>query len=77
MIEVLRNLQPQLGIDNRIVYQTFRDTYIEKMVKNGITLPQFCYVLGDSQATIVNRYGFLFENDPKKIIAVFPVKTKY
>ncbi len=76
IIEMLRKLPPQLGIDNRIVCQTFRDTYIEKMVRNGITLPQLCYVLGESQATIVKRYAFLFENDPQIILAVFSAEAE-
>ena len=75
IIEMLRKLPPQLGIHKRIVCQTFRDTYIEKMVKNGVTLPQICYVLGESQATIVKRYSYLFENDPQKIIAVFSAEA--
>lgn len=76
IIEMLRKLSPQLGIDKRIVGQTFRDTYIEKMVRNGITLPQLCYVLGESQATIVKRYAFLFENDPQIILAVFSAEAE-
>ncbi len=71
IIEMLRKLPPQPGIDKRIECQTFRDIYIEKMVRNGVTLPQLCYVLGESQATIMKRYRYLFENDPQKIIAVF------
>ena len=76
IIEMLRKLPSQLGIDKRIECQTFRDTYIEKMVRNGVTLPQLCYVLGESQATIMKRYRYLFENDPKIILAVFSAETE-
>lgn len=69
--ELLKHLTKKLQINKKIVCQSFRDTFIAKMIKNGITLPQLCYTLGETQDTILRRYKYLFSNNPENIIAVF------
>ena len=69
--DMLKNLARVLGIDKKIVCQSFRDTFIEKMINNGVTLPQVCSTLGESYRTILTRYSYLFEEDPLNIVSVF------
>lgn len=69
--DMLRHLTKELHIEKKIVCQSFRDTFIEKMIKNGVALTQLCSVLGESYRTILTRYPHLFINDPQNIVRVF------
>lgn len=66
--DMLKHLTKMLNIDKKIVCQSFRDTFIEKLIRNGVTLPQVCSTLGESYKTILTRYSYLFEEDPMNII---------
>ncbi|MBQ9249625.1 MAG: tyrosine-type recombinase/integrase [Oscillospiraceae bacterium] len=69
--DMLKTLTKKLHLNKKIVSQTFRDTFVEKMISGGVTLPQVCTVLGETEGTIVKRYSYLFQNDPQRIIDAF------